>query len=280
MISSAARVLPLLLVLACAGPVLACAGPAATTPEPAGPDTPLPPTASDAQAGADAWLTARQGEAGAAAVALESRELAALFPSASFFAVAYAQWPLAVQPPEGLASSNLLVVEAGGAIRAITSREGLDAFFAARFAGDAVFAGAIAERAARAYLQLVQALVQDGYYDFEIVEASGAAGEGSARALVTRGGNGELRARLRLVDGALVVELVSELSPGPRPRCHATKLLDPDPIVRQIVTDDLLFMGPAARAYLLEQRARAAPALQQAIDALLAEIERRARARR
>jgi hypothetical protein len=43
-------------------------------------------------------------------------------------------------------------------------------------------------------------------------------------------------------------------------------LLDPDPVVRSIVEQDLLIMGPAAGPYLEEQRARAAPDLQRAID--------------
>ena len=58
----------------------------------------------------------------------------------------------------------------------------------------------------------------------------------------------------------------SKLKPGPRPICHATKLLDPDPVVRAIVEQDLLIMGRAAKPYLDEQRAKASPELQQAID--------------
>ena len=57
-----------------------------------------------------------------------------------------------------------------------------------------------------------------------------------------------------------------DLHPGPRPKCHATKLLDPDPVVRAIVEQDLLIMGKAAKPYLDEQRAKAAPELQAAID--------------
>jgi hypothetical protein len=51
-----------------------------------------------------------------------------------------------------------------------------------------------------------------------------------------------------------------------RPICQATKLLDPDPIVRKMAEQDLLIMGAAARDYLLEQRAKAGPELQAAID--------------
>jgi hypothetical protein len=53
---------------------------------------------------------------------------------------------------------------------------------------------------------------------------------------------------------------------GVRPICQATKLLDPDPIVRRMAERDILVMGRAAKAYLDEQRARATPALRQAID--------------
>jgi hypothetical protein len=57
-----------------------------------------------------------------------------------------------------------------------------------------------------------------------------------------------------------------ELKPGPRPICQATKLLDADPVVRRMAEQDLLVMGRAARPYLDEQRAKAAPELQKAID--------------
>jgi hypothetical protein len=172
-----------------------------------------------------------------------------------------------------LASSHLLVVEADGTVQAITGHPGLDALFVARFPGDAPVDAATAERAARAYLALTAALLRDGYFAFEIVEANGATDEASARALPTQGGNGDLRVRLRFA-GGFTAEVVNKLQRGPRPICHATKLLDPDPIVRQIVRDDLLFMGRAARGYMLEQRAKAGPELQVAIDELLAEIDR------
>ena len=56
------------------------------------------------------------------------------------------------------------------------------------------------------------------------------------------------------------------LRPGIRPICQATKLLDSDPIVRRMAEQDLLVMGPAAKPYLDQVRARVRPKLQQAID--------------
>jgi hypothetical protein len=58
----------------------------------------------------------------------------------------------------------------------------------------------------------------------------------------------------------------NQIRRGPRPICQATKLLDPDPVVRKMAEQDLLIMGRAARGYLDEQRARATPALRKAID--------------
>ena len=47
---------------------------------------------------------------------------------------------------------------------------------------------------------------------------------------------------------------VNKVVRGIRPRCQATRLLDPDPVIRAICEQDILVMGVAARAYLLEQR--------------------------
>ena len=45
-----------------------------------------------------------------------------------------------------------------------------------------------------------------------------------------------------------------------------TRLLDPDPLIREICEQDLLVMGRAAQGYLMEQRATASPELRRAID--------------
>ena len=51
-----------------------------------------------------------------------------------------------------------------------------------------------------------------------------------------------------------------------RPICQATKLLDPDPVVRRMAEDAILLMGKPAKEYLDGQRARATPALREAMD--------------
>jgi len=60
--------------------------------------------------------------------------------------------------------------------------------------------------------------------------------------------------------------LMTEIKRGIRPICQATKLLDPDLIVRGMAEQAILVMGRAAKEYLAEQRESASPELRDAID--------------
>jgi hypothetical protein len=62
------------------------------------------------------------------------------------------------------------------------------------------------------------------------------------------------------------VEETNTVKAGVRPICQATKLLDPDPLVRRMAEKDILVMGRAAKEYLDEQRAKAPAELRQTID--------------
>jgi len=118
--------------------------------------------------------------------------------------------------------------------------------------------------------------VQDGFYKFDVskeVSMSGKNGQVlsvEGRAVVTQGGRGDIKATMTFGNGGKVdkVAEVRKVIQGPRPICQATKLLDPDPIVRRMAERDLLFMGLPARDYLMEQRATAGPELRRAIDSL------------
>jgi hypothetical protein len=64
---------------------------------------------------------------------------------------------------------------------------------------------------------------------------------------------------------------------GQRVGVQATKLLDPDPIVRRMAEQDLLVMGRATKPYLDQVRARVRPKLQLAIDRMWERIVREGR---
>jgi hypothetical protein len=207
-------------------------------------------------------------------LAIEEPALKRALPGCHFFSVRYRQWPVAIAPAKGLRSSNLFAVTPDGKVTVCSEGKDLEKFFKASL--PPATTEAQIKDSARAYLRLAEELHQDGFYKFTrmdeaTVVAPGWAGQiGKARAVVMMGGNGTLDIAITFNMNGTVRSVTekAEIRRGVRPRCQATKLLDADPIVRQIAEQDLLIMGRAARPYLDEQRAKAAPELQRAIDRL------------
>jgi hypothetical protein len=191
------------------------------------------------------------------------------FPDIDFFEVRFQQYPVAIAPPEGLSASNLFLVQ-GGTVYPFVSPADLEAFFLDELAAaddedDALDAGL-------SWLRLSQAFSQDGFYQFgdpqveSEITADGLKVTGIV--MVTGGGQGDISVEL-IFDADGVLQSVDEsrnVTPGMRPICQATKLLHPDPLVRQMAEQDILVMGRAAKEYLDQQRAKAQPELQKAID--------------
>jgi hypothetical protein len=131
-----------------------------------------------------------------------------------------------------------------------------------------------AKDAVAAWLRLTQELKQDGFYRFATLKDSLAVAEekgerkASGKFEVKQGGRGELTAALTFSDKGALVKAAEDnkIMEGVRPICQATKLLDPDPVVRRMAEKDVLVMGRAAKDYLDEQRAKAPPELRKAID--------------
>ncbi|MDD4890729.1 MAG: hypothetical protein PHU85_12465, partial [Phycisphaerae bacterium] len=142
-----------------------------------------------------------------------------------------------------------------------------------------------------AWLRLSQELVQDGMFRFTIpadqikvartnsgMTATGqAVVDGGGRPGPMMGNQGGITATLTFdPKGKLAkVDEKHNVQAGIRPVCQATKLLDADPIVRKMAEQDLLIMGSAAADYLAEQRAKASPQLQRAIDEMWRRIRER-----
>lgn len=201
---------------------------------------------------------------------LEDAALGRSFPDTLFFSVIYRQYPVAKLAPEGMKSQNVFLVTKDGKIEHLTSAKELEKFFRANL--DKVKHEDAAKDATRCWLALSQQFHHDGFFRFKIPdkELSGSAKKMTGKAVVEpkNGDKGYLQATLSFEeDGKLAkVEETSTLKAGVRPICQATKLLDPDPIVRAMAEQCLLVMGSAAKEYLDEQRAKASPDLQRAID--------------
>jgi hypothetical protein len=220
-------------------------------------------------------LKSIKGESGQI-VWLDDKSLADSFPKHLFFAVRYRIYPVAKQLPEGMKPSNVFVVE-GDKFKHLKDAKELEEFFRARLAPVKAGDTQHGMQAVNAWLILSQEFIQDGFYKFKVDDiGKSSASTFELRALVTGGGNGDITAKLEFdKDGKLVSATdTPKVKQGPRPICQATKLLDADPIVRKMAEQDLLYMGPAAYDYLMEQRAKASPPLQRAIDRLWARIVR------
>jgi hypothetical protein len=210
-------------------------------------------------------------DTGAAVTYVEDEAVGKTLPDHQFFAVLFRQYPVARIVPEGLAASNVFVVDKESKVTPLTEVKGLEKFFQSHVTArtdDQL------KDAGRAWLRLAQEFHQDGFYAFKLMDDSTKVKpekEGksvSGKVVVMAGGNGEIDATLTFDEKGRLATLrhKAELKPGPRPICQATKLLDPDPVVRAMALQDLLIMGRPARDYLDEQRAKASPELRCEID--------------
>ncbi|MBY0229284.1 MAG: hypothetical protein K2W96_08410 [Gemmataceae bacterium] len=199
---------------------------------------------------------------------IKDEALAKAMPGHAFYAVLFPQYPVGRMPPEKLKVANVFAADGKGKVAAITSLKELEKFLGASMPAASGEAGR--KGAAQAAVRLGQELHQDGFYKFKADDAKAEKGKASAKAVVMSGGSGAYSVTLAFSDGGKVtgLEEKSELVPGPRPICQATKLLDPDPIVRGMAEQALVCMGRACKPYLTEQRAKASPELRGAIDRL------------
>lgn len=206
---------------------------------------------------------------------LGNAELDKSFPNHRFFAVRYRIYPVARQLPEGMKPSNIFVVPANGRPEHLKDAKALENYFKTNLGEVKGKRSVVA--AISSWLTLSPEFHQDGFYKFKLPEMfTETDGTIKASTVVMAGGNGEISAELAF-DKAGKLTAVTEtakIRQGPRPICHATKLLDADPLVRRICEQDLLYMGRFALDYLREQRALANPALRQAIDRLVERILR------
>jgi hypothetical protein len=193
-------------------------------------------------------------------------------PGHIYFSVLFVQFPVGRPVPEPFKVSNVYAVSPEGKLKLLTGAKELEAYFKDTL--EPVKTDKAAQDGALAWLRFSEQFAQDGLYTFKTVdeaskvEAVKEVRTASARGAVSKGGNGEINVALTFDEKGKLSKVVEkiELKPGPRPICHATKLLDPDPLVRRIVEQDLLIMGRSAKDYLDEQRAKASPELQKAID--------------
>ncbi len=205
-------------------------------------------------------------------VPVDPRAVRESFPDHRFFVVGFRQYPVAQAPPSPLRTRNLFAVGRSGQVRHLTDTGSLESFIRKRLRP--VQTGETAKNAVVAWLRLSEEFTQDGFFRFAIpqeslmVRTTDQGRRASGKVIVTQGGKGEIEVLLVFDAAGRLVRIKEKntVKPGVRPVCQATKLLDPDPIVRRIAENDILVMGRDCKAYLDEERAKASPELKRAID--------------
>jgi hypothetical protein len=176
--------------------------------------------------GTAAWYEAQQyldalGATYYTLTPIEDSYVTATFPSIRFFGLVFRQYPVAVEPPEGLNPSDLVVV-LGDKVIVLTSPDELQTFFLTTLAPlndtDA------AAEAGQAWLRLTAAFTQDGFYTFSdpvvaVIESADGGMTVLGEIVATEGGEGAILMALDIdVDGD-VTEIVEarEVQIGSRP---------------------------------------------------------------
>jgi hypothetical protein len=249
-------------------------------------DEPKSPTADEVKAAKEKLTTYLKGIEGADSARvgeLTADGMGAAFPNHVMFSVIFPQYPIARIAPPPLSSANVVAVpKKDGKPVPITDAKVLEKFFKEN--ARAVKTGDEAVTAITAWSRVAAELNQDGFYKFTVKD-EGAALKGDTITAIgvakvdPAGGNkGEVKATLTFKDGKLATaETKANLTAGIRPICQATKLLDPDPIVRAMAEQSIRVMGSAAKPYLDEQRAKATPELKAAINRMWAQIQKEGR---
>ncbi len=146
--------------------------------------------------------------------------LAGTFPGISFCGVYFEQWPVRVEPPEGMAQSDVFFMGADRQLLYLTGPDDLLEFF--QEAWNPVVSATGHENAlkdaAKTWLRLSQEFSQDGFYQFSkpVVEVIGQTAYGSVT--VVQGGRGYIWVAMTIgPTGKLYVEEKRHVYPGIRP---------------------------------------------------------------
>jgi hypothetical protein len=157
---------------------------------------------------------------------VENETLSRVFPDQLFYSVIFHQFPRRIVPPAPLMPADLYAVtrNKNGAVRLIASAKDLEEFFKKQLPLARI--PAQAEEATLACLELTLLLKQDGYYGFTVqkddlkVAKQGAATNVSGKAVVAKGGEGEVHVQLGFDQTGKLANITQSatIKAGVRPR--------------------------------------------------------------
>jgi hypothetical protein len=153
--------------------------------------------------------------------AIQDSYVTATFPGIAFFAVIFPQYPVGVEPPEGLNPSDVLAVE-GDQVVALTGPDDLKALFMTTLTA---VEGLDAEAdAGRTWLRLTEVFSQDGYFTFSdpdvfVIKVLEEIGIVLGAIEVTSGGAGRIHVAMEFDAAGQLMDVteVREVQAGNRP---------------------------------------------------------------
>ncbi|MCI0700731.1 MAG: hypothetical protein L0241_06590 [Planctomycetia bacterium] len=228
----------------------------------------------DAEAKLKEYLGAIKGSEAGRVTALTADGVKETFPDHVLFSHVIPLYPVAREAPPPLKHANVIAIpkKKDGKPILITDAKALEKFFKEN--ARPVKKSDEGDEAVKAWLRTTAELNQDGFFKFN-VKAGPSKVEGNTvmatgEAPVDPKGNmdkGSIKATITFKEGKLAsADTKVAITAGMRPRCQATKLLDPDPIVRLMAEDSIRVMGSSIKPYLDDQRSKASPQLREAID--------------
>jgi hypothetical protein len=164
------------------------------------------------RAALDAWLGRIPGSGAGRVAPVENEAVRRVFPAEWFYSVHFMRYPRAVIPPNPLKLDNVLGVSPDGSVKHLQNRDALTSYLREKL--PPVRDAAEARNALLATLRLCEEFFQDGHYVFTVPDDSlSVAPQGDGRvaagkAVVTKGGNGEITARLTFNASGKVDDIV------------------------------------------------------------------------
>ena len=232
------------------------------------PDDPRP----SARETLKAHLATMQSAERATLVYVQSTSLATSFKNVEFFSLRFQRYPVALTAVAPLKPNNVFAV-VGTDITHIADQKQLEAFFRKMLTAE--LNDPLRIEATVSWLVLTQELNEDGFFEFEKPEVrlQGSSCHGELRVIDKRGDLGKLTVDIAFDgDGIADVEVGGKIVLGIRPKCQATRLLDADPVVREIMRQDILVMGKRCKPYLDGVKARAEAELRRAVEGVWQQI--------
>lgn len=183
---------------------------ASMAPGDGGPAPGIPQTGTS-RAVLDAWLAGIPGAKAGAVAPIDDAAIRSVLPGESFYTVRFMRYPRAQLTPPPLRLENLIRVTPDGSVERIEDVAALTKLLTAKL--PPILDEPRAREAVLAYLRLAEEFDQDGHYTFSVPEGAVAVARqrdrlvASGRAVVTKGGKGEITAVLTFDAAGKVVSI-------------------------------------------------------------------------